>query len=73
MSKAQINPPKLAVADPLYRWECRLALEPSFQSLLRIGAKAGWAPKDIAYSLLMMAADTYREHAPEDDPLALRM
>jgi hypothetical protein len=73
MSKAQINPPELAVEDPRYRRDCHLALEPSFQSLLLIGAKAGWAPKDIAYTLLVMAADTYREYARDEVPLAPRM
>ncbi|TPL32920.1 hypothetical protein [Mesorhizobium sp. B2-4-6] len=73
MARPRINGPQRAANDPNYPDDCRQALEPHFQSLLMAAARAGWAPAEITRALLVMAADSYYAHAPEDDPLAFRI
>lgn len=59
MTKAQINGPGRLWNRSMYRQECRRSLEPSFQSLIDAAAEAGWDRREIAYTLLALAADTY--------------
>lgn len=67
MAKATINPPTRHIDDPLYLADCRLALEPSLTKLADLAIEAGWPPKTVGYSLLVLSAQLLKEYS-RDDP-----
>ena len=70
MATAKINAPTRCMEDPLYFTECRLALEPSLTSLAEIAIKAGWPPRVVNYSLMILSAEMLRQHSEEETPQA---
>jgi hypothetical protein len=56
MTKAAINAPTRSASDPFYPAECRLALEPSFQSLADKAVEAGWTLSEVSFTIMMLAA-----------------
>lgn len=69
MTKARINGPQDALSLTRYRQECRQAIEPSFESLIAAAAKAGWDRQELAYTLLVLAADAYCAFGLHADPV----
>ena len=69
MTKARINGPQDALSLPRYRQECRQAIEPSFESLIAAAAKAGWDRQELAYTLLVLAADACCAFGLHADPV----
>lgn len=67
MATAKINAPTRHPEDLLYLTECRLALEPSLTGLAELAIKAGWPPKAVSYSLMILSAEMLRQHS-EDEP-----
>jgi hypothetical protein len=66
MATAKINGPTRHPNDPLYLTECRLALEPSLTGLAEIAIKAGWPPRAVGYSLMILSAEMLRQHSGEE-------
>jgi hypothetical protein len=66
MATAKINIPTRCMDDPLYFTECRLALEPSLASLAESAVKAGWPPKTVSYSLMILSAEMLRQHSGDE-------
>lgn len=56
--------------DPLYLTDCRLALEPSLTGLAETAIKAGWPPKAVSYSLMILSAQMLRQHSGDEAPQA---
>jgi hypothetical protein len=55
---AKINGPSRHVTDHQYPDECKSALEASVESLMTKAIAAGWEPRQAAYSLMILAAET---------------
>jgi len=43
-----------------------LALEPSLTGLAEIAIKAGWPPKAVSYSLMILSAEMLRQHSGDE-------
>ena len=69
MTKAAINAPTRSASDPFYPAECRLALEPSFQSLADKAVEAGWTLSEVSFTIMMLAAKQL-ELCPTEDQSA---
>lgn len=69
MMKARINRPRPDITEATYQAECRFALEPSFLGLASKAAEAGWAPKEIAYALMVLSAEALQTLAPPGETL----
>jgi hypothetical protein len=68
MAAAKINAPTRYLDDPLYLTECRLALEPSLTSLAEHAVKAGWPPKAVSYSLMILSAEMLQQQSGDEPP-----
>ncbi|MDN5927622.1 MAG: hypothetical protein L0I29_11155 [Hyphomicrobiales bacterium] len=66
MATAKINAPTRHPDDPLYLTECRLALEPSLTGLAEIAVRAGWPPKAVSYSLMILSAEMLRQYSDDE-------
>jgi hypothetical protein len=66
MATAKINAPTRHPEDLLYLTECRLALEPSLTGLAELAIKAGWPPKAVSYSLMILSAEMLRQHSSDE-------
>jgi hypothetical protein len=53
----KITRPIRYMTDPKYPDECKLALEASFEALMTKAVAAGWEPRQVAYSLMILAAE----------------
>ena len=58
---ANINGPTRYMRDPQYQADCKFALEASFESLMKHAVAAGWEPRQVAYSLMILAAEKVQE------------
>ena len=68
MAKAKINRPTKEPSDPAYHVECEFALEPSFSKLVDEAVTSGWSARQVAYTLMVMAARTLTAHAEGSGP-----
>jgi hypothetical protein len=69
---AKINGPTRHLTDPAYLAECKFALGASVDSLMEQAVTAGWDPRGVAYSIMILAAEKVQElskpnSAPELD------
>jgi hypothetical protein len=53
----KISRPIRSMTDPRYLDECKIAMEASLEALMTRATEAGWEPRQVAYSLMILAAE----------------
>ncbi len=56
----KINPPEQEPSDAQYQAHCQFALEPSVTKLLKMAQDAGWEPRQAAYAVMVLAANSVK-------------
>jgi hypothetical protein len=58
------------MTDPGYPDECKIAMAASFEALMAKAGAAGWEPRQVAYSLMILAAEKLQALPPSVMPNA---